>query len=243
MPQAWRSDLLTVLELGHARYDRARISALNVLAEDVMPVGSVALADVVEATARSGDLDSAKAALARLSERAEASGTPWALGLLARARALLAPRSDAEVLYRSAIDHLGHSGVVTDLARSRLLYGEWLRRARQRLDAREQLRAALEMFTSIRAEAFADRAERELLVTGEHARKRTVETRDELTAQESQVARLARSGLSNQEIGARLFISRHTVAYHLRKVFAKLEVTSRNQLARALPQEPMSVLE
>ena len=122
-----------------------------------------------------------------------------------------------------------------ELARTHLLYGEWLRRERRRLDAREQLRTAFEMFNAMGIEAFAARAERELLATGERVRKRTVETRDELTAQEAQVARLARDGLSNAEIGERLFISQHTVAYHLRKVFSKLGINSRNQLGRVLP--------
>jgi DNA-binding CsgD family transcriptional regulator len=121
-------------------------------------------------------------------------------------------------------------------ARAHLLYGEWLRRERRRVDAREQLRTAFEMFNAIGTEGFADRAERELLATGERARKRTVETREELTAQEAQVALLARDGLSNPDIGERLFISQHTVAYHLRKVFAKLDITSRNQLGRVLPE-------
>ena len=120
-------------------------------------------------------------------------------------------------------------------ARAHLLYGEWLRRERRRLEAREQLRTALEMFNAMGIEAFAGRAERELLATGERVRKRTVETRDELTAQEAQVARLARDGLSNAEIGARLFISQHTVAYHLRKIFNKLGITSRSELGRVLP--------
>jgi DNA-binding CsgD family transcriptional regulator len=126
--------------------------------------------------------------------------------------------------------------VRVQLARSHLLYGEWLRRERRRLDARDQLRTALELFTSMGVEAFAARAERELLATGERVRKRRIETREQLTAQEIQVARLAREGLSNADIGARLFISQHTVAYHLRKVFSKLGVTSRNQLARVLPE-------
>jgi DNA-binding NarL/FixJ family response regulator len=121
------------------------------------------------------------------------------------------------------------------LARAHLIYGEWLRRERRRVDAREQLRTALEMFTSIGAEAFAERAERELLATGERVRKRSVDTRGDLTTQETQIARLARDGLSNPEIGQRMFISPHTVAYHLRKVFSKLEISSRNQLDRVLP--------
>ena len=120
-------------------------------------------------------------------------------------------------------------------ARTHLLYGEWLRRERRRLDARDQLRTARELFTSMGAEAFAARSERELLATGERVRKRRIETRDELTAQESQIARLARDGLSNAEIGERLFISQHTAAYHLREVFSKLEITSRNQLRQVLP--------
>jgi DNA-binding CsgD family transcriptional regulator len=122
-----------------------------------------------------------------------------------------------------------------ELGRAQLLYGEWLRRKERRVDARAQLRAAYEQFTAIGMQAFAERARRELLATGERVRKRAVESRDELTAQERQIAKLARDGLSNQEIGARLFLSQHTVAYHLRKVFSKLEITSRNQLAEVLP--------
>ena len=141
----------------------------------------------------------------------------------------------AERLYREAIDRLGRTRLALELARAHLLYGEWLRRDRRRIDAREQLRRAQDMFTSMGAEAFAARAGRELLATGETARKRTAETRDELTAQETQIAQLARDGLSNAEIGARLFISPRTVEYHLHKVFTKLGITSREHLDRVLP--------
>jgi DNA-binding CsgD family transcriptional regulator len=225
---------LMVLELGHARYEEARIAALNVYAEDPMYIGSIALADVVEATSRSDDVQSARAALERLSERALASDTPWALGLLARARALLSGDEQAEVHYREAIDRLAGAGVATDLARAHLLYGEWLRRRRRRRDARVQLRLASDMLQAMGAGAFAHRAEVELMATGEHARARLSETRDELTPQEKQIAELAANGDSNAAIAAQLFISPHTVAYHLRKVFIKLSVSSRAQLGGAI---------
>jgi DNA-binding CsgD family transcriptional regulator len=225
---------LTRLELSLGHYDEARIHALAVLEHDPLYVGTMALADAVEATVRSGDTEAARAALARLSERAEAGGAAWGLGLLARARALLAEDRDAERRYEQSLEHLARSGVATELARSRLLYGEWLRRRRRRRDARVQLRAAHEMFLSMDAEAWADRAAVELGATGEHARARVSATRDQLTPQEQQVAQLAADGETNAEIGAQLFISPHTVAYHLRKVFGKLEVTSRTQLASAL---------
>jgi DNA-binding CsgD family transcriptional regulator len=231
---------LAILELGHARYEDARIAALNVFADDPMYIGSLSLPDAVEAAVRSGDGKAARAALERLSDRALATQTPWALGLLARARALMAPDEDAEPLYAEALDHLGRSGVLTDVARSRLVYGEWLRRQRRRRDARVQLRQAHEMLQAMGAGAFAHRAEVELLATGERARARVDQTRDQLTPQERQVAQLAAEGESNAEIAAQLFISPHTVAYHLRKVFNKLSVSSRNQLARALgePLQP-----
>jgi ATP/maltotriose-dependent transcriptional regulator MalT len=159
------------------------------------------------------------------------------MGIEARVRALLSEGDAAQTLYRESIEHLGRTRVRAELARSRLLYGEWLRRENRRVDAREQLRTAHEMLAGMGVEAFADRARRELLATGETARKRTVETRDELTAQEAQVARLARDGLSNPEIGARLFISRRTVEYHLHKVFTKLDISSRNQLDGVLPRD------
>jgi DNA-binding CsgD family transcriptional regulator len=181
-------------------------------------------------------------ALERLSAMTRASGTDWALGIEARSRALLSDGDAAEHLYLEAIDRLGRTSIRVELARAHLLYGEWLRRERRRLDAREQLRAAHEMFTGMGVEAFADRAARELLATGERARKRTVETREDLTPQEAQIARLARDGLSNPEIGARLFISPRTVEYHLHKVFGKLGISSRNQLDRALPAQPSVAL-
>jgi DNA-binding CsgD family transcriptional regulator len=196
------------------------------------------LVEFIEAATRIGKAAPAGDALQRLSETTRASGTDWALGIEARSRALLSDGEAAEGLYREAIHRLGRTRVRVELARAHLLYGEWLRRARRRLDAREQLRTAYEMFATMGAEGFAERAEHELLATGETARKRTVETSGQLTAQESQVARLARDGLSNPEIGARLFISRRTVQYHLRKVFTKLDITSRGQLNRVLPSDP-----
>jgi ATP/maltotriose-dependent transcriptional regulator MalT len=176
-----------------------------------------------------------------LASNALASGSDWGLGIEARSRALLSDGGAAESLYGEAIQRLGRTRLRVDLARAHLLYGEWLRRERRRLDAREQLHTAFEMFIAMGIEAFAGRAERELLATGERVRKRSVDTREELTVQESQVARLACAGLSNPAIGERLFISQHTVAYHLRKVFNKLDITSRSQLERALPGSAVQV--
>jgi DNA-binding CsgD family transcriptional regulator len=224
----------TVLELGHGRYEEARGYALSVFDEDVLYFATINLADVIEATARSGDLDGAHAALARLTERAEATMTPWGLGLLARGRALLAGDAKAEPFYRESLVQLERSGVATEQARSRLLYGEWLRRQRRRRDARAELRAAHEMLQALGLNAFAERARAELLATGEQARARVPDTRDVLTPQERQVALLAAEGQTNAAIAAQLFISPHTVAYHLRKAFGKLEISSRRQLAAAL---------
>jgi DNA-binding CsgD family transcriptional regulator len=229
--------LMTKLELGLGRYEDARICALDVFDQDPLYVGSMALGDAVEATVRAGDADAAQTALARLTERAQASGTPWGLGLLARSRALLALDQDAESLYLEALEHLGRSGVATELARTHLLYGEWLRRLRRRRDARVQLRTAHQMLQAMGATAFAHRASIELLATGEHARTRTSHTRDQLTPQEQQIAQLAADGESNAQIAAQLFISPHTVAYHLRKVFGKLDIRSRYRLAGALGQQ------
>ena len=194
--------------------------------------------EFIEAAARSGRAEGADDALKRLAESTRASGTDWALGIEARSRALLSDGEAAESLYREAIERLGRTRIRFELARAHLLYGEWLRRERRRMDAREQLRRAHEMLSDMGAEAFAERARRELAATGETVRKRSVETRDQLTAQEAQIARLARDGLSNPEIGARLFISPRTVEYHLHKVFTKLRIGSRIQLDGALPSEP-----
>jgi DNA-binding CsgD family transcriptional regulator len=171
--------------------------------------------------------------LGHLSAHTQASGTEWALGVEARCRALL---SDDESRYQESLERLARSRATRELARSRLLYGEWLRRAGRRVDAREQLRTAHEMFTRMGAAAFAERARRELSATGETARRRTDDTLDQLTTQESQVARLAAQGHTNPEIGALLFISPRTVEYHLHKVYPKLGISSRRELRRALPE-------
>src|SRR4051794_24264432 len=227
-----------VLYNGLGRYEEALATVRE--AVDVAPYSELstpsAVAELVEAAARVGEYGIAERALERLTLTTQPSGSDWALGVEARSRALNSDGDVAEGLYEEAIERLRRTRVRVQLARTHLIYGEWLRRERRRLDARSQLRTALEMFTSMGAEAFAGRAERELLATGERVRKRRVETREDLTAQEVQIARLAREGLSNVEIGARLFISRHTVAYHLRKVFTKLGITSRNQLDAVLAE-------
>ena len=195
-----------------------------------------ALVELIEAAARSGKSETAAEALRRLAEITSASGTNWALGVEARSRALLSDDDAAERLYRESIERLGRTHIRADLARAHLLYGEWLRRQRRRVDARAQLRIAHDMLDAMGMDAFAERARRELQATGETARKRSVATADEqLTAQEAQIARMARDGLSNPEIAARMFISARTVQYHLRKVFAKLGIESRTQLDRVLP--------
>jgi DNA-binding CsgD family transcriptional regulator len=201
-----------------------------------------AMVELVEAAARSGKRARAAETVERLSEMARATGTDWVRGSEACARALMSDGETAEPLYREAIERLGRSRMRVHLARAHLLYGEWLRRERRRQDARVQLRTAHQMFDRIGMEAFAQRAERELLATGERARKRLVETMDQLTARELQVARMARDGLSNPEIGARLFLSPRTVKYHLQKVFTKLEISSRSELNRVLSPTPSDAL-
>jgi DNA-binding CsgD family transcriptional regulator len=193
--------------------------------------------ELIEAVTRSGKAEQAFAALGRLSQTTAASGSAWGHGVEARSRALLTDGKAAETLYLQAIEALERTRVRLDLARAPLLYGEWLRRERRRLDAREHLRQAQNMFDGMGAAAFADRASRELLATGETARKRTVETRDELTPHEARIARMASDGASNQEIADQLFVSRKTIEYHLHKVFLKLGITTREHLDRVLPAD------
>jgi len=165
---------------------------------------------------------------------AGASGTNWALGLAARSEALFLDDQPAEELYVEAVERLGRSRIAVDLARAHLLYGEWLRRRRRRIDARAQLRTAHDLFSDFGMEAFSERARIELEATGEHARRRTVDSLGQLTPQEAQISRLVAQGHTNREIAAQLFISPSTVEYHLRKAFRKLDVSSRTQLANRL---------
>jgi DNA-binding CsgD family transcriptional regulator len=221
---------------GLGRYPEALAEAERACEYEDLGVISWALTELIEAAVRCGRDEVARAALERLALTTQPAGTDWALGVEARSRALVNEGDAADALYQEAIRRLAGTRVHVDLARSHLLYGEWLRRERRRVEAREQLRTAHEMLSEMGVEAFAERARRELAATGETARKRTDETRDELTAQEAQIARLARDGLSNPEIGAQLFISPRTVKYHLRKVFTKLDIDSRHGLDTALPE-------
>jgi DNA-binding CsgD family transcriptional regulator len=228
---------------GRGRYAEALAAAERGCEHDDVGLFAWGLVELIEAGGRTGATDAASGALDRLSGRTRASGTDWALGIEAGSRALLSDRGDAEPLYREAVERLARSRGVVHLARARLLYGEWLRRANRRVDARDQLRAAHEMFSGMGAEAFAERARRELVATGETAPRRTVETRDVLTPQEAQIARMASDRQTNPEIGAKLFISPRTVEYHLRKVFTKLDISSRKELRSALAgmQDPGGV--
>jgi len=227
-----------VLCVGRGRYTSALAGAQSSIGHDDLGISALHLIELVEAGARSDNRVVAEAAFRQLDGRTRASGTEWALGIEARSRALLSESDDAEHLYREAVERLSRCRIRVHLARAHLLYGEWLRRENRRIDAREELRVAFDMFSDMGAEAFEERARRELLATGETARKRTVETLDQLTAQEAQIARLAQEGRTNPEIGAELFLSPRTVEWHLRKVFVKLNIASRRDLRGASLPEP-----
>ena len=223
-----------VLYNGQGNYRAAAEAAHRASAVDEIVISPWALYELVEAAARSDQQERARAAAGQLSQLAAASASNWARGAAARSRALVSGGRAAEEEYREAIELLGRTRMATHLARARLVYGEWLRREKRRAEARDQLRSAFDALTSMGAEAFAERARRELLATGETARKRSDDTRTDLTPQEEEIAQLAREGRTNQEIAAQLFIGRRTVEWHLRKVFAKLDISSRLELDRAL---------
>ncbi len=223
---------------GLGRYDLAFEAAAQATVDPhELWFSTFALVELIEAASRSAQAERGLEALAVLSESTQASGTPWALGVEARSRALLSDGDVAEGLYREAIRQLESTPVRLDLARAHLLYGEWLRRQGRRVDARDHLREAYGSFATFGMEAFAERSRVELVATGERARKRTVETLDELTPQEAEVSRLAARGDTNREIAGQLFISPSTVEYHLRKVFQKLGVKTRTQLAGRIRED------
>jgi DNA-binding CsgD family transcriptional regulator len=221
-----------VLYNGLGRYDEACVAALRAIEypHDLGGPVNWGVVELIEAAVRAGTPELAVDARSRLADMARVSGTDWALGIAARSEALCAGDQRAEELYVEALSRLGRTRMAVDLARAHLLYGEWLRRQRRRLDARTQLRTAHDLFSDFGLEAFAERARLELEATGERARTRTAGALDELTPQETQIARLAAEGHTNREIAARLFISASTVEYHLRKAFRKLGLTSRTQL-------------
>ena len=228
----------SILHNGLGRYADALAAAQEATRDASVYVSILDVPELVEAAARVGNTDVAAGALPRLAETTRPGGNDLALGIEARCRALLSDGETAERLYQEAIDRLGRTQLRPDLARAYLLYGEWLRRQGRRGDARERLRTAHGMLEAIGMEAFAERARRELVATGETVRKRTVETSDQLTAQETLIARLARDGLSNPEIAAQLFLSARTVEWHMRKIFTKLGIASRRELRQALPAVP-----
>jgi len=231
-----------VLYNGIGRYAAAREAARVAFEHrDHVGLGLFVVAELAEAASRTGDQALVRAALEWLSERTRVTRTDWVLGIEARVRALLSKADAAESKYRESIARLGRTRLRVELARGHLLYGEWLRREGRRADAREQLRAAYGMFGVMGADGFAERARHELLATGATVRKRQDDTRDELTPQEEHIARLALAGRTNQEIGAELFISVHTVEWHLKKVFTKLGISSRKGLRDALPARRHSV--
>jgi DNA-binding CsgD family transcriptional regulator len=225
-----------VLHNGLGHYAEALAAAEPATEETCQPLATqLVLPELIEAAVRTGRAEMAQEALERLSAMTAIKGSDWAKGLEARSRALLSEGKDAEHRYAEAVERLGRTQLRPELARAHLLYGEWLRRELRRGNARHQLRAAYDLFAVIGAEAFAERARRELLATGEKVRKREVDTYTELTPQEEHIARLARDGRTNPEVAAELFISARTVEWHLRKVFTKLGITSRRGLHDALP--------
>jgi ATP/maltotriose-dependent transcriptional regulator MalT len=219
---------------GIGRYEAAHEAVAGVFEDDRLGYTPIVVPEVAEAASRTGDAALLQAALEWMAERAAATPTDWALGIEARVRALASDGEEAERGYRESIDRLARTRIRGQGARGHLLYGEWLRRESRRVEAREQLRVAREQFLSMGAEGFAERARHELLATGEKVRKRRDDTRDELTPQELHIARLARDGRTNPEIGAELFLSPRTVEWHLKKVFTKLGISSRRALRDAL---------
>jgi DNA-binding CsgD family transcriptional regulator len=220
--------------LGHYQNALAAAEQASAYLADVSVTVNWGLVELVEAAARCGLSERATDAVRRLSESTSASGSDWALGVEARSRALLSEGQTADRLYREAIERLGRTRLRVDLARAHLVYGEWLRRESRRTDAREQLRIAYQMLNEQGIEGFADRARQELVATGEVVRKRTVDTLTDLTAQEAQIAKLARDGHTNREISTQLFVSPRTVEWHLGNVFTKLGITSRKDLRGAI---------
>jgi DNA-binding CsgD family transcriptional regulator/ferredoxin len=219
-----------VLYNGLGRYDLACAAAREVFDYDVLGYRTLAVAELAEAALHCDDLPLLRRAAEWVAERAQATPTPWARGIDARLRAMLAEGEEADILYRQSIEEFASTRLRPKEARGYLLYGEWLRREGRRMDARTALQTAHDMLTEMHMDGFADRARRELVATGATARKRSVETALELTAQEAQIARLAREGYSNPEIGGRLFLSPRTVEWHMSRVFSKLGVRSRRQL-------------
>jgi DNA-binding CsgD family transcriptional regulator len=234
--ETWAHWVTAILHNGLSGYPQALRAAQRASEHGHPAVSMWAWVELIEAAARTGNTSAASAALERLADRTLAGGTDFGLGVEARSRALVSHGPAAENCYREAIDRLGRTRLRPDLARAHLLYGEWLRREKRRADARAQLRTAHDMLDTLGMEAFAERARRELLATGETVRKRTAETVTTLTAQEAHIAQLAQDGRTNPEIGAQLFLSDRTVEWHLRKVYAKLGISSRRELSAALAQ-------
>jgi DNA-binding CsgD family transcriptional regulator len=221
---------LAYLHNGLGNYDSALVAATQLIEHDELAHSSVALPELVEAAVRAAQPERAEAALATLESRASASGTEWALGMAARSRALMSTGPRAEAHYREAIERLGNCRMAGHLARAHLIYGEWLRREGRRQDARAQLRTAHRQLSDMGAQAYAERAARELRATGEHPRKRTARPTDALTAHEAQIARLVATGATSREVASQLFLSPRTIDAHLRSIFHKLGITSRRQL-------------